>query len=296
MSVLSVLKFIASHPLNQGRKMDAFVRLARWQLGSRLVSGSVVYEWLGGARFIVRAGETGLTGNIYSGLQEFTDMAFLLHVLRSGDLFVDVGANVGSYTLLACASVGANGLCVEPIPSTYARLVDNIRLNHLELAVTCLNIGVGSKAGVVRFSSGMDVGNRALVTGESRADVVEVQIETLDVLLKGKVPTLIKIDVEGYETAVLDGADETLRNQSLKAVIVEVNGSGAKFGFDESRIFEKMSDNGFCAYSYRPWDRDLVPRDAAAADSDNVIFVRNIPDVKARLRSAPTFMINGRSL
>ena len=44
---------------------------------------------------------TGATGNIYCGLYEFLDMAFLLHFLRNGDLFGDIGSNIGSYTVLA---------------------------------------------------------------------------------------------------------------------------------------------------------------------------------------------------
>jgi len=44
---------------------------------------------------VARPGETGVTGNIYTGLHEFSSMGYLLHVLREGDLFVDVGANVG---------------------------------------------------------------------------------------------------------------------------------------------------------------------------------------------------------
>ena len=81
------------------------------------------------ARVVVRTGETGFTGNIYCGLDEFQDMAFLLHALRKEDLFVDIGANVGSYTLLACSAIGAKGYCVEPVPSTYHRLMVNIRYN-----------------------------------------------------------------------------------------------------------------------------------------------------------------------
>ena len=58
---------------------------------------------------------TGATGNIYAGLHEFVDMAFCLHLLRSGDLFVDVGANIGSYTVLASKVAGANSVTLELI-------------------------------------------------------------------------------------------------------------------------------------------------------------------------------------
>ena len=64
-----------------------------------------------------------MTGNIYCGLVEFADMAFVLHVLRAGDLFVDIGANAGAYTLLASSVAGAKTTCFEPAPATYARLL-----------------------------------------------------------------------------------------------------------------------------------------------------------------------------
>ncbi len=65
----------------------------------------VIVHWIGGTRLAARRGMTGLTGNIYAGLHEFADMAFLLHFLRPSDLFADVGANVGSYTILASGVV-----------------------------------------------------------------------------------------------------------------------------------------------------------------------------------------------
>src|SRR5712672_1629721 len=100
MSLINVVRFVISHPLNREHKFRSIVRLAKWQIGSRLVPGAVVYDWVNGSKFLVRSGDTGLTGNIYAGLHEFPDMGFLLHFLREDDLFVDVGANAGSYTIL----------------------------------------------------------------------------------------------------------------------------------------------------------------------------------------------------
>lgn len=82
MSFLNTIRFIVTHPLNLERKLEAIVRFARWQIASRLVAGDIVQNWINGSRFLARTGETGLTGNIYTGLHEFSDMAFLLHALR----------------------------------------------------------------------------------------------------------------------------------------------------------------------------------------------------------------------
>ncbi len=71
----------------------------------------------------------GATGNFYTGLHEFEDMSFVLHALRSTDVFVDVGANIGSYTVLAAAVVGAQCIAFEPILETYGHLLQNVNLD-----------------------------------------------------------------------------------------------------------------------------------------------------------------------
>jgi FkbM family methyltransferase len=203
MSLLSTIRFIIDHPLNRSRKLSSIIRFAKWQIGSRLVAETIVYEWVNGSKFFVRTGETGLTGNIYTGLHEFEDMSFLLHFLRSEDIFVDVGANVGSYTILACATVGARGIAFEPVPSTYSRLVENMRLNHLDDKVKCINKCVGDRQGTITFTSNSDTTNHALAPGESCDNKLTVDLTSLDTVLVGVNPSLIKIDVEGYETLVL---------------------------------------------------------------------------------------------
>src|SRR6478609_823915 len=105
--MLSTLRFIIRHPLNQRRRLAALMRFASWQLGSRVKTEHVI-PWVAGTKLVVRRGMTGATGNIYCGLHEFADMAFVLHALRPGDLFVDVGANIGSYTVLASAVCDAS--------------------------------------------------------------------------------------------------------------------------------------------------------------------------------------------
>jgi hypothetical protein len=65
----------------------------KWQIGSRLVPGEVIYQWVNNSKIVACTEEEGVTGNIYCDLHKFPDMAFLLHVLREEDLFVDIGAN-----------------------------------------------------------------------------------------------------------------------------------------------------------------------------------------------------------
>lgn len=282
LSLIHTVRFITRHPLNKDRKVRSLLGFLKWQLGSRLVPGEVVFHWINDAKLIVRPGETGSTGNIYCGLHEFSDMAYVLHALDEDDLFVDVGANVGSYTILACAAKRARGYCFEPVPSTFSRLLDNIHLNNLHGRVKGLNVGVSDKVGELNFTSGLDAINH-VAAGEWDGDIITTPVMTLDTLLENESPHLIKIDVEGYETAVLQGARKTLEKESLHSVIIELNGSGSRYGFDEDLILNMMDGFGFKAYSYNPFQRALIRLDGKNKNSGNTLFVRKQDWVATRL-------------
>ncbi|MCC8934869.1 FkbM family methyltransferase [Rhizobium sp. 'Codium 1'] len=293
MSLLTTIKFILDHPLNREHKLRSILRFAKWQIGSRLVPGAIVYEWVNQSKFLVETGETGLTGNVYTGLHEFADMGFLLHYLRPEDLFVDVGANVGSYTILACAAIGAKGIAFEPVPSTYEKLVQNLHINYLGDKVESVNSGVGAGQGTIAFTSDSDTTNHVVASGERYENTVTVNVTALDAALTGQFPSLIKIDVEGYETPVLEGARQTLKNPSLNAVIMELNGSGSRYGFDESEILALMLKCGFKTYSYNPISRTLIDLDGKNITSGNTLFIRDRFFVEERLKGAPRVEILG---
>lgn len=295
MSFARTIKFITNHPLNRDQRLTSVIRYVKWQVVSRLVQGAIVFDWVNGSKFMVKKGEAGLTGNIYTGLHEFPDMGFLLHVLRREDLFIDIGANVGSYTILACAAIGARGIAFEPVPDTFKRLIENMRLNHLDERVKCVNKGVGARQECVAFTGDNDATNHALASGELCNKVVNVEVTTLDTALDGEFPSLAKIDVEGYEIPVLEGATEILKNPSLHSVIMELNGSGRRYGYEELRILELMLDNGFKTYSYSPFDRTLINLDGKSLNGGNTLFIRNKPLVEERLRRTQKVSVHGRN-
>jgi len=76
MSLITTLNFIFNHPLNKSNKSHALFKFLKWQIGSRLVPEGVIFKWINDAKIFARRGETSVTGNIYCGLYEFSDMAF----------------------------------------------------------------------------------------------------------------------------------------------------------------------------------------------------------------------------
>ncbi len=210
-------------------------------------------------------------------------MAFLLHFLRPKDLFVDIGANVGAYTILASSEINANTIAIEPIPSTFKNLIDNILINQIQEKVKALNIGLGRENGKLKFTKSFDTINH--VASENENDTIEVEIKTLDtILLTEPIPILIKIDVEGFETEVLNGGDNTLSNKSLKAIIIELNGSGQRYGYDEKQIHNKLIEYGFKTFNYKPKLRQLI--EIETFGSHNTIYLRDEEFVEERIKSA----------
>ena len=296
MKLYSVIKWITAHPLNRKDKMAAVIRFVRWQIGIRLIPGEFVFNWINDAKFFVRKGENGLTGNIYCGLHDFADMAYIMHVMRDDDLFIDVGANSGSYSILACAVAGAKGYAFEPVPKTFKRLSKNISLNNLENRVACFNIGIGKQEGTLIFTNNEDAKNHVSYSKTASAYDIEVDVKCLDSMLVNADPTLIKIDVEGFEIPVLQGASKTLTKESLYSIVIEMNGSGSVYDFDEAEILQIMNEHNFYPYEYDPFTRKLKPLKSKSLSSGNTIFIRNIEFAKTRVDKCPEITVNGQLL
>jgi FkbM family methyltransferase len=296
-SFLNTVNFLLSHPLTRRQKMAAIQRFIRWQVGSRILPGAVAIPFVNGSRLLMSPGMTGATGNLYCGLHEFEDMAFLLHVLRPGDLFIDVGANVGSYSILA-ASAGAKVIAFEPIPTTFRKFLDNIGLNHFESLISPRNQGVGESYGTLRFTSGLDTINH-VATETDTTESIKVEVMPLDSLsAENQGPVIIKIDVEGFEMSVIKGAVHIFNNPNLLAVLMELNGNGRRYGIEDDDLHSRMLSLGFTPYCYEPFERKLIPlsgKNSSQNTSDNTLYIKQRELVAERINDAPKVSVNGVS-
>jgi len=89
MKLFHVLKFIYTHPFNSNNKIGGILRFFKWQIGCLLNQYPIIYPYTGNSKIIIWKGLAGATGNLYCGLMEYDEMAFLLHFLRPDDLFID---------------------------------------------------------------------------------------------------------------------------------------------------------------------------------------------------------------
>lgn len=179
-------------------------------------------------RMFFSAEKKGFGKFIYAFRENYEpELAYLEEILSPGMIFVDAGANFGVYTLVASKLVGETGrvLAFEPTAGSFATLRQNIDLNRSS-NVRLFQVALAQKKGRAWLYHGWDpVGNSLGRDPLAGSEGEEVQTESLDTVLKENGVDrvdVIKIDVEGAEELVLQGAIRCLTTQ-LPIVIFEVN-------------------------------------------------------------------------
>jgi len=206
--------------------------------------------------------------------------------LGSGGSFVDVGANVGTYSLIAASIVGERGrvLAFEPVPDTRAQLERNVALNKVP-QLEIVPKGLGAEPGqttlhVVPGASGLSSRYH-----DHGGTAVEVDVTTLDLTFEGAAPpALIKIDVEGMELEVLKGATGLLRSDNPPLVVLEAQNTHLRAaGTSYSEVCAFLAEHG--GYEiFALGRRGLRPERAGAADPSTGDVLAARPDVEEHAR------------
>lgn len=243
---------IINHPTNRPNRFKAFIKYLKWNIGRRLLDeADYAINITPGVQIILSNRENYATLAYMCGLYDYEDMNFLVHYLRKDDVFGDFGSNVGIYSVLA-GSLGATVLAVEPVPETYTRLQKNLLLNGVKgETVQC---GLSDSHSILKFTS--ELGGLNHVALHRNEAAIEVDVLTADEIIArtGLAPTIIKIDVEGYELPLLRGCSQILT--SIEAIIIELNGSGKRYGFSDRDVYDLLINYGFGCFEYNPESRE----------------------------------------
>lgn len=245
-NILSVLGYIWSHPANRGRRLVAIARAVAWQLRKRVLTRPWDIPVFGGLTLRCYPDSPSASLVIYCDeSHDYHEMHFMRRYLRPGDSVLDVGANIGVYSLLAASLVGSVGrvLSFEPGPEAHRRLTENLLINQLD-NVTVHACALGDRIGVVDFLNQCDTTNRIQTAVDKGKSVVSVPVARLEDIVK-TVCTLGKMDIEGAEPIALLGAKRLLKDANPPVWLLELNGSLQAFGYTESTFSDWLSDHGY---------------------------------------------------
>jgi FkbM family methyltransferase len=275
---------IARHPANKGARLSAERRAITWEWRTRSdadVEADVTVD--GRTRIVARPHQFPSVWTLYDGVHEWEEIQFCLRYLRPGDHFVDVGANVGVFSAFVGTRIpGVRITAVEPFPPIVEELQANLALNGLD-DVTVVGSAVSDSEGEATFEVlDRDALNRLAPDGGTGGTGITVPVTTLDDLVGGDPPALIKIDVEGCELSVMKGGRKILEGAS-PVLLFEHNGYCAHFGITPAEIRAFLTEVGYTMYlldgRFTPWHSDALP------PTLNVVATRDIAALRDRLNS-----------
>lgn len=217
---------------------------------------------------------------LYACAKEPETVAWIEQHIRPGDVFYDIGANVGAYALIADAAAEGRAriYAFEPGAATYAALAQNVFVNRCSGRVVPLPLALARQTSLRSFHySSLIPGAASHVmpddhvrAGNAVAELVQpvitFSIDDMIARLGVPAPTLIKIDVDGVEFAVLQGAEQTLRSPELRTLLVEVGEQDAT-----TPALVQLLES--CGYVFQERHHHTGPGDVA-----NYIFVRRSTD------------------
>ena len=165
--------------------------------------------------------------------------------IKEGMNVIDVGANIGVYTVLATEKVGKNGkvVAIEPEPKNYKQLLGNIKLNNFQNVIP-IEAALTDHNGIEKLYCSPWAGCHSLVITKDRIPSVEVSVKTLDKLVEElnlKKIDLIKIDTEGAEIPVLKGAERMLKANPNMRILV----AAEHYPSEAREVCQFLNNRGF---------------------------------------------------
>ena len=290
--ILALLRHISRHPRNRKSPLRAFTRFAAWQIWKRLTGCPITLKVGSNRKFLVIPDSPFSSQVLYTDLPDWDEMHFLLRYLRAEDCFLDLGANVGLYTVLASTIVEQGEIfAIEASPRNIEILRRQIEINALT-NVHILPTAVGEIDGTVRFATAQREMGSIVPAEENAPGIVELPCQKLDTLFAvrltaGEEIALAKMDVEGCEMLVLAGAQKILQHRLVRAWLFEVGPGGLQaHGHTARELLEVFQQAGYSFHTWNESERQLHPVDLEAGlQHANLIACLDPGQIQQRLGS-----------
>lgn len=243
---------VVAHPANRRQPLArALARALGWQWHKRRAKTPRCVPYHGQRLMLWPDSEQSSAVVYFDGWPDYWEMKFIAAYLRPGDRVLDIGANVGVYTVFLAGLVGGGGRvdAFEPVAESRARLLEQCRLNgfrHVHVEPRA----VSDCSGTVRFTTGGSTAMRRIDVGESSASSVAVEAIRLDDWPGWQSYALVKIDIEGAEPLALAGAAHRLRTAPPAVILLELAGYAQQFGYSSDQVLDLLARHGYRSHVY----------------------------------------------
>ena len=239
--------------------------------------------------------KANLSQELYCYGFEEAEINFFKKYIKQGDVIIDIGANIGLFTLIAADKTGSQGKVIsfEPSPQTFMWLKENISANNLE-NVSPFKMALSDREGSIEFfvsSEGYDAFNSVIKPSKGTNYNVENVVTTkLDSFVEKEglleKVALIKIDVEGFEIPLLNGGNKILSSEFAPDLVIEFTESNAKnAGVTCVDLYDAITKLGYKLYRYNKITNILLPepRGLSYTEYKNLIATKDLKKLNGRI-------------
>jgi FkbM family methyltransferase len=266
-TVMRRVRWEVSKRITQLQNLKEYRKREKWHKAQR-TTGNFVVRINRGAKLRLFT-DSVLCKFIHFHNFESAERSFVCNYLQEGDIFADIGANIGLFTVIAARSVGETGLvyAFEPAERPYQRLLQNVHLNKIQ-NVHAIRLGISDKVGQEEFSVPDPEYDAWASLGTPSAGAIvskkQIGVTTLDSFVResnltGRV-ALIKMDIEGWECKALLGGRDILSGPHAPVLQVEFSDENAKnSGVSCSQLYAMLEGQGYTVCRYCEKENIVVP-------------------------------------
>lgn len=278
----SLLQFYRA-PYNKKRPVFGLIRYCHWKLIRLFKLSNVRYKLWNDRKIMLNYDSFQSMWIMYNYIVDWEEFNLISRYIRPGDDVFDIGANMGFYTVWMSKFVGQGRIhSMEPDNTNFKRLTKNIQLNKAEDIVIAHNKAVSDVAGHIYFSTGLDGENHILDQGAKEAVVIEsIILDDYAKTFTGNI-AYMKIDVEGFEYAVLNGAKNLLTQKKIDIIQLELNESSKHSGKTIDNVVSLLADHGYHLHLYDVKKNELFPTIYSPA-RENYFAVSDTLKINGRL-------------
>jgi len=283
-------QYIWSHPNSRGKQIQAIFNFLSWQIYKRVTKNTITLNLIPNIKLYCQPDSRSASSVLYCGLYDYDDMNFLVRYLRPEDCFLDIGANIGVYSLLAASKIKTGSIyAFEALPKNYQRLQENIALNQIS-NIQIYQVAISDQVGEICLNLA-EGDSMPFITEETNQKTIKVSTNTLDNLLDQEVInnlTLAKMDIEGAELLAFKGATSILAQNHPYVWILEINDSVQHFGHQKQDVVNFLKQYGYSIYQYSAETNQLNQISLEKQTGNNVLAIHQdaIHSVKKRLQES----------
>lgn len=283
--MINSLRTLFLSPYNRKKPISALKRFFIWKIIKLFRISHFKYIFWGDRTLYLNHDSFHSMWLMYNNWVDWEEFNLIRRVLKDGDVAIDVGANMGYYSLWMSKFVAKSGLVIafEPDEVNYAKLNENISLNNLANRIQTEKKAVNNVSGLISFTTSLDGENH--ITSDDVLNNVIIDSIKLDDYFKAKDiqgVTYLKIDVEGFEMNVLQGCTESLLEKRINIIQLEINNTIVNSGTDKIDLLNLLKHYNYILCNYDVKANRLIPIQYNP-DRENYFAISDLININKKL-------------